>query len=114
METINKRFVPVEAIHPTELIKDELKARGMLRKELAELLGMKAPNLSRFLSVKENITPAMALKLEKALGIAADYWMRLQVSYERDVEAIWQREQEKSHAYTAIRVGKRDKDRVQI
>ena len=76
MATINKRFVPMEAIHPTELIKDELKARGMQRKELAERLGMKAPNLSRLFSAKESITPGMALKLEDALGIPADYWTR--------------------------------------
>lgn len=93
MATINEKFIPIEAIHPSELIKDELKARGMQRKELAERLGMKAPNLSRFFSAKESITPSMALKLEKALGISADYWMGLQVSYERDMEAIRQRDE---------------------
>ena len=98
MATINKRFVPIEAVHPTELIKDELKARGMQRKELAERLGMKAPNLSRLFSAKESITPGMALKLEDALGIPADYWMELQVNYERDVEAIRQRDEEESSA----------------
>lgn len=98
MATTNKRFTPMEAVHPTELIKDELKARGMQRKELAERLGMKAPNLSRFFSAKESITPGMALKLEDALGIPADYWMELQVSYERDLEAIRQRDEEESSA----------------
>lgn len=98
MATINKKFVPIEAIHPTELIKDELKARGMQRKELAERLGMKAPNLSRFLSAKENITSVMALKLEEAFGISADYWMNLQLSYERDLEAIRQRNEDEIYA----------------
>lgn len=98
METIEKGFVPIEAIHPTELIKDELKARGMQRKELAERLGMKASNLSRFLSTKENITAAMALKLEKALGISAEYWMGLQLSYERDLDAIRQRNEQEVNA----------------
>ena len=88
----------MEAIHPTELIKDELKARGMQRKELAERLGMKAPNLSRFLSAKENITPSMALKLEEAFGLSADYWMKLQLNYERDLEAIRQRNEEEAYA----------------
>lgn len=93
MATINKKqHVPIEPIHPTELIKDELKVRGMQKKELAELLGMKAPNLSRFLSSKENITSSMALRLENAFGISADYWMNLQLSYERDLAAIRQRD----------------------
>ena len=91
MATINKKFVPLEAVHPTELIMDELKARGMQRKELAERLGMKAPNHSRFLRAKEKITPSMALKLEEAFGISADYWLGLQLSYERDLEEIQQR-----------------------
>ena len=95
---INKKFVPLEAVHPTELIMDELKARGMQRKELAERLGMKAPNLSRFLRAKEKITPSMALKLEEAFGISADYWLGLQLSYERDLEEIQQRDKEEEYA----------------
>lgn len=98
MATTNKKFVPMEPIHPTELIKDELKARGMQRKELAERLGMKASNLSRLFSAKESITTNLALKLEEALGIPADYWMELQVSYERDLDAIRQRDEEESNA----------------
>lgn len=98
MATINEKFIPLAPIHPSELIKDELKARGMQRKELAARLGMKAPNLSRLLNAKESITPAMALKLEGALGIPADYWMGLQVSYERDKEAIRQRDGEEAKA----------------
>ena len=92
MANINEKFIPVQAIHPTELIEDELKARGMQKKELAELLGMKASNFSRFLRTKENITSSMALKLENALGIPADYWMDLQLEYEKDVESIRQRD----------------------
>ncbi len=101
MATIDKKIIPIEAIHPSELIKDELKARGMQKKELAERLGMKAPNLSRFFSAKESVTPSMALKLESALGIPADYWTGLQVSYERDMEAIHQRDVEEARAIQA-------------
>lgn len=98
METINNKFIPLAAVHPTELIKDELKARGMKSKELAERLGMKAPNLSRFFRAKERINSTMALKLEEALGIPADYWINLQVSYDRDVELIRQRDEEEIQA----------------
>lgn len=103
MAIINENFTPVEAVHPSELIKDELKARGMRRKELAERLGMKASNLSRFFSAKEKITPSMALKLEEIFGIPAEYWMGLQLSYERDMEAIRHRDEEE---YNAIQVEK--------
>ena len=96
MATINERFIPIEAVHPSELVKDELQARGMRRKELAERLGMKAPNISRFFSAKEDITPSMSLKLEEAFGISADYWMGLQLSYNRDLEAIRLRDEEEA------------------
>lgn len=98
MATIRKIFTPIEAVHPTELIRDEMRASGMKSKELAARLGMKAPNLSRFFRTKENLTPAMAVKLEHALGIPADYWMQLQLSYERDVEAIRRRDEEEAQA----------------
>ena len=98
MATINKRFTPLEAVHPSELVRDEMRARGIKSKDLAARLGMKAPNLSRFFSAKEDVTPAMAVKLEEALGIPADYWMQLQVSYERDVEDIRRRDEEESQA----------------
>ena len=97
MAITKNRFTPIEAIHPSELIKDELKARGMQKKELAERLGMKAPNLSRLLNAKENITSAMALKLEDAFGIPADYWMGLQLEYDRDIEAIRLRDEAEIH-----------------
>ena len=61
--------VPFMAIHPTEIIKDEIKERGMSQKELAERLGMQASNVSRMFREKETITSALAVKLEKALGI---------------------------------------------
>ena len=98
MATINKRFTPLEAVHPSELVRDEMRARGIKSKDLAARLGMKAPNLSRVFSAKEDVTPAMAVKLEEALGIPADYWMQLQVSYERDVEDIRRRDEEESQA----------------
>lgn len=88
--------VPFMVVHPTELIKDEIKARGMSQKELAERMGMKPSNVSRMFKEKENITPALAAKLENALGINSSYWLRLQASYEKDVIAIEQRDNQNS------------------
>ena len=98
MATTKTTFIPIEAIHPTELILDEIKARGIKKKELAERLGMQASNLSRFLRSKEKISPAMSIKLEDAFGIPADYWLGLQLEYERDLEAIRLRNEEETKA----------------
>ena len=85
---------PFRAVHPTEILKDEFRARGMTQKELAERMGMQASNLSRLLK-GENITTPIAQKLEKALGIPADVWMRLQTQYDKDVKLIAVRDEKK-------------------
>ncbi len=97
METNNHR-TPFMAIHPVETIKDEIKARGMSKKELAQRMDMQQSNLSRMLSNKSDITLDMAERLEKALGISADFWIRMQTNYRQDVEAIAERDKEEEEA----------------
>lgn len=88
--------VPFMVFHPVELIKDEIKARGMSQKELAERMGMKPSDVSRMFKEKENITPDLAAKLENALGINSSFWLRSQDYYEKDVIAIEQRDNQNS------------------
>lgn len=83
---------PFRAVHPAEIIKEEIKARSMTQKELAERMGMKQSNLSRLLK-GENITAAVAQKLEYALGIPAEIWVRLQANYDKDVRAVATRDE---------------------
>ncbi len=94
----NRETIPFAATHPTEIIKDEIKARGMSQKELADRMGMKKSNLSRFLR-GENITPAIASKLEDALDIPADMWLKLQIQYEKDIKTISERDEREREAY---------------
>lgn len=92
--------IPFAPTHPTEIIKDEIKARGMSKKELADRMGMKSANLSRFLK-GENITPAIAAKLESALDIPADMWLKLQVRYDKDTKAVAQRDEREKIAISS-------------
>ena len=41
---------PHRAVHPSEIIKDELDARSMSKKDFAKRIGMQQSNLSRLLS----------------------------------------------------------------
>lgn len=100
MATNETHSSPFRAVHPAEIIKDEIKARSMTQKELAERMGMQAPNLSRLLK-GENITASIAQKLEDALGIPADFWMRLQTQYDRDVKTIAVRDENEKAAIVA-------------
>ena len=100
MATNDTNNTPFRAVHPSEIIKDEIKARSMTQKELAERMGMQAPNVTRLLK-GENITASIAQKLEDALGIPADFWMRLQTQYDRDIKDIAVRDENEKAAIVA-------------
>ena len=94
---------PFAVAHPTEIIKDELKARGMSQKELASRMDMQTSNLSRFLK-GENITPAIAAKLEVALDIPTEFWLNLQAQYEVDIKNIALRDEKEREAFNIERM----------
>ncbi|MEQ8906894.1 HigA family addiction module antitoxin [Ekhidna sp.] len=77
-------MVSGSAMHPGELLRDELEAREMKQVELAKELGIAKNVMSEIISGKRNITPELAVRLEDALGIKAEFWMKYQVAYEID------------------------------
>ncbi len=85
METNNQNlFFPSSPIHPYDILQDELKARGISKKEFAAQIGMKPSNFSRILKAKGNLSSETALKLEEVLGIPYSLWMKLQEEYIKD------------------------------
>jgi len=74
------------ALHPGEVLLDELEARGIKKTAFAALLGIKPGHLSELLHGKRHVGASMALKLEKLLNIPAEYWMRVQVYYDLFIE----------------------------
>ena len=104
METSrNAAIVPYMVTHPTAIIKDELNARGMSQKELAERMDMKPSNLSRLLK-GENLTPSIAAKLEYALDIPANLWLSLQTQYDKDVKAVNIRDEQERASFNTERM----------
>ena len=75
-------LVPGNVFHVGEYIGEEMEARGMKQVELAKALDISKSEISLILSGKRSLTIPMALKLEKAWGINALLWMRLQVRYQ--------------------------------
>ena len=73
-------------LHPGEVLLDELEARKIKKSEFAQQLGMKPGHFSDLLYGRRHVSAATALKLEKLLGIAAEYWMRVQVYHDLFVE----------------------------
>lgn len=93
METNNDKLysasdaTPAYPIHPGGILGEELKARGISQKQFAETIGLQATHLSALIHGSRNFTPAVAAKIESGLdGISAAFWMKLQESYNIDVQ----------------------------
>jgi addiction module HigA family antidote len=68
-------------IHPGEMIKDEIAARGISQKELAKQMGVSYTVFNEILNGKRPVTTEYALLLEAALGTSANIWIGLQTDY---------------------------------
>lgn len=88
MATKNERLVPYRAIHPGEILGEELKERGIKQKDFAKSIGVQPSHLNDFIKGRRNLTTDFAMKLEKALEIPYDTWMKLHDGYMYDLNAI--------------------------
>ena len=68
-------------IHPGEMIKDEIIARGITQKELAKQMGVSYTVFNEILNGKRPVTTEYALLLEAALGTNASIWIGLQADH---------------------------------
>ena len=105
---MNKEHTPFIATHPGELIKDELKERNMTQKELSELTGIKPSVLSETINGKRSVSLNVAVALEKALNIPAEFWMNLQTQYDLDSAQIAEREKQKETVSVTIPISDRN------
>lgn len=88
METKNENIQVCMAVPAGFTLAQELKSRQISQREFAKTIEMQATHLNEILTGKRNITPAIALKLENALGIKASFWMNLQSQYECDLQRL--------------------------
>ena len=93
-----EELVLAEAIHPGEMLKDELKARGMKQKELSTLTGIQAPILNNIIKGVRSITAQQSILIGEALGIEPDYFYTLQSLYDMDKAKIEKRVREQTAA----------------
>lgn len=70
------------AFHPGEFLLEEVEERGLKKTDFAKSIGMLPGNLSELFKGKRNINARIAVKLEIALGISAEYWLGLQSAYD--------------------------------
>lgn len=69
------------AIHPGEILKEEMEARGISQKEFAEAIAVSYTMLNEILNGKRPISTDFALLIEAALGTPAEHWVNMQARY---------------------------------
>ena len=99
MATRSNRLVPVRAIHPGEILREELQERGIKQKDFAQVIGVQSTHLNEFIKGKRNLNEVFAMKLERHLGIPFKTWMNLHNGYVYDCKALEEKQNEEQMAF---------------
>lgn len=99
MATKSNRIVPARAIHPGEILREELQERGIKQKDFARAIGVQATHLNEFIKGKRNLNEDLAMKLEAQLGIPYKTWMNLHNGYMYERKVLDEKRTEEQQAF---------------
>lgn len=80
-----KHITPAKAIHPGEILLDELEAREISEKEFAIKSGIQPDQLNEIIEGKRGITTEYADLIGKGLDMEPTIWQNLQTLYKLDL-----------------------------
>ena len=81
MSSHERAYYSDVAIHPGEILAEEVEARRMTQRALARAMNRPEQVINEIVRGKKAITAETALQLSGALGTSAELWMNLQTSY---------------------------------
>ena len=64
------------------LVEEFLRPHGISQSAFAIRLGISFPRLNEIIRGKRSVTPDTALRLERVLGMPADFWLGLQLDWD--------------------------------
>jgi len=76
------------AVHPGEMLCDEIEFIGMTPRDLAKRMGKPPQVVYDLINCERSVNAEIAADLERALGIPAYMWTRSQARYERTLQYI--------------------------
>ncbi len=85
---IVNEYQPDYAVPPGEVLAAELELRGMTQQELSKRTGLTPKHIIALAKAKSAITPETAIKLERALGMPAEYWLNLESQYQEVIARL--------------------------
>lgn len=69
--------------HPGVHLRKAISRRGFTREEAADAIGISYRHLSAIMNGHQAITPHIALRLEKTLGVSTGFWLNSQLARDR-------------------------------
>lgn len=69
-------------VHPGGTLRDEIEARGLALKELAQAIGVPVGRVADIVHERRAISADTALRLGRFFGNGADFWIGLQAQYD--------------------------------
>jgi len=79
--------MPRPAIHPGEILADELEDLGVTPTELSRQIGVPPNRLSQIIQGKRGITGDTALRLGHWFKTSGEFWLNLQTAYDLRIAA---------------------------
>jgi addiction module HigA family antidote len=79
------RRKPHLAVHPGEILADELQELGISATELARQLAVPPNRITQIVKGRRSITGDTALRLAHWFGTDPQFWLNLQTAYEIDI-----------------------------
>lgn len=90
--------IPLLATHPGEILLDEIEANDFSQSDFAKKIGLNKSQLNEIIKGKRNINAELAILLEKALEIDAEYWLEIQKNHDLDKARINTKNQKRLEA----------------
>lgn len=80
-------------VHPGVMLQEEfLKPLGVSQKQLAEAIKVPYRHINEIINGQRPVTPSIALRLAKYIGMSTTFWMNLQLSW--DIYFVLESDQE--------------------
>jgi len=78
----DSKLVPAIPIHPGDILQDEIEARHLTQRAVADITGRPYQVINGIINGRKGISVETALDLEKVFPeIPAEFWLRVDLSY---------------------------------
>ena len=74
-----------DAIHPGEHLAEILEELGITQYRLAKTIGVAPRRINEIVHGRRSVTADTAVRIGKALGMTAEFWLNLQGMYDLDI-----------------------------